>query len=91
MALPEGQTYRPGDHLCVVPVNSPALVERVEKRFGFAPDTQIRLTTTGGRHAPFPVDGPLSVRRILSDYVELQHVATRKQIAHDGRADTAAR
>ncbi|GLS28610.1 cytochrome P450 / NADPH-cytochrome P450 reductase [Mesorhizobium albiziae] len=80
VALPEGQSYQPGDHLCVVPVNSPALVERVEKRFGFAPDTQIRLTTTGGRHAPFPVDGPLSVRGILSSYVELQHVATRKQI-----------
>ncbi len=33
-------------------------MERVEKRFGFAPDAQIRLNTTGGRHAPFPVDGP---------------------------------
>ncbi len=91
MALPEGQSYRPGDHLCVVPVNSPALVERVEKRFGFAPDTQIRLKTTGGRHAPFPVDGPLSVRRILSDYVELQHVATRKQIRTMAEQTRAAR
>jgi cytochrome P450 / NADPH-cytochrome P450 reductase len=80
VALPEGQTYRPGDHLCVVPVNSAALVARVEKRFGFTPDMQVKLRTTGGRHAPFPIEGPLSVRRILSDYVELQHVATRKQI-----------
>jgi cytochrome P450/NADPH-cytochrome P450 reductase len=81
VALPDGMTYRPGDHLCVVPANSPALVERVEKRFGFAPDAQIKLKTTGGRHAPFPIDGPLSVRRILSDYVELQAVATRTQLA----------
>ncbi|MBX3577200.1 MAG: cytochrome P450 [Rhizobiaceae bacterium] len=81
VALPEGVTYRPGDHLTVVPVNDVALVERVEKRFGFAPDAQIRLRTTGGRHAPFPIDGPLSVRRILSGYVELQAVATRTQVA----------
>lgn len=78
--LPDGVAYRPGDHLCVVPVNDPALVERVEQRFGFAPDAQIRLRTTGGRTAPFPADGPISVRRILSDYVELQAVATRRQI-----------
>ncbi|MGE0499461.1 MAG: bifunctional cytochrome P450/NADPH--P450 reductase [Rhizobiaceae bacterium] len=80
VGLPDGVTYRPGDHLCIVPVNDIALVERVEKRFGFAPDAQIRLKTTGGRHAPFPIDGPLQVRRILSGYVELQAVATRRQV-----------
>ncbi|MGO4835006.1 flavodoxin domain-containing protein, partial [Rhizobiaceae sp. 2RAB30] len=80
VALPDGVSYRPGDHLCVVPANAPQLVERVERRFGFAPDAQIRLTTTAGRHAPFPADGVVPVRRILSDYVELQHVATRKQV-----------
>ena len=78
--LPDGVTYRPGDHLCVIPVNDIALVERVEKHFGFAPDAQVRLKTTGGRAAPFPIDGPVSVRHILSDYVELQAVATRRQI-----------
>jgi cytochrome P450 / NADPH-cytochrome P450 reductase len=80
VALPDGVSYLPGDHLCVVPVNSAELVARIERRFGFSPDTQVRLKTTGGRHAPFPVDRPLPVRRILSDYVELQAVATRKQI-----------
>ncbi|CAM5649070.1 cytochrome P450 [Mycolicibacterium aubagnense] len=80
VALPDGVGYRAGDHLCVVPVNDPALVERVEKHFGFAADAQVRLKTTGGRQAPFPADGPVPIRRILSDYVELQAVATRKQI-----------
>lgn len=80
VALPDGLGYRAGDHLCVVPVNDPTLVERVERRFGFAPDAQVQLKTTGGRQAPFPADGPIPVRRILSDYVELQAVATRKQI-----------
>ena len=80
VALPKGATYRPGDHLCVVPRNSLDLVERVERRFGFAPGARIRLKATGGRHAPFPIEGPVSVRRILTDYLELQAVATRKQV-----------
>lgn len=80
VALPKGVTYRPGDHLCVVPRNSLDLVERVERRFGFAPGARIRLKTTGGRQAPFPIEGPVSVRRILTDYLELQAVATRKQV-----------
>ena len=78
--LPEGMSYRPGDHLCVVPVNNAELVARVERHFGFKPDTHIRLRTTGGRQSPFPHDGPVSVRHILSDYVELQAVATRRQV-----------
>ncbi len=78
--LPEGMSYRPGDHLCVVPVNNAELIARVERHFGFKPDTHIRLRTTGGRQSPFPHDGPVSVRHILSDYVELQAVATRRQV-----------
>jgi len=81
VTLPAGVSYLPGDHLCVVPQNSVDLVARVERRFGFGPETQIRLRATGGRHAPFPVEGPLMVRQILADFVELQAVATRKQIA----------
>lgn len=80
VALPAGTGYRPGDHLCVVPVNSPELVQRVERRFGFEPGAQIRLTATGGRQNPLGVDGPVPVRQVLSELVELQHVATRKQV-----------
>ena len=80
VALPKGVHYKPGDHLCVVPRNRLDLVERVERRFGFAQGARIRLRTTGGRQAPFPIDGPVSVRRILTDYLELQAPATRKQV-----------
>lgn len=80
VTLPKGVSYKPGDHLCVVPRNRPDLVERVEKRFGFAPGARIKLKTTGGRMAPFPIEGPVSVRRILTDYMELQAPATRKQV-----------
>jgi cytochrome P450 / NADPH-cytochrome P450 reductase len=80
VALPEGTTYRPGDHLCVVPSNAPALVDRVLARFGMDRDAHVRLATTGGRQNPLGVEGTVPVAHILTDLVELQAVATRKQI-----------
>jgi cytochrome P450/NADPH-cytochrome P450 reductase len=82
VALAPGSTYRTGDHLGVLPSNSPALVERVLERFGFDALTYVRLHSSGpGRIASLPLQATLSVRRLLMHYVELQGVATRKQIA----------
>jgi cytochrome P450/NADPH-cytochrome P450 reductase len=78
--LPAGMTYRVGDHLSVVPRNDPALVDAVARRFGFLPADQIRLQVAEGRRAQLPVGEPVSVGRLLTDFVELQQVATRKQI-----------
>jgi cytochrome P450 / NADPH-cytochrome P450 reductase len=78
--LPPGVTYRVGDHLSVVPRNDPALVDSVARRFGFRPSDQIRLQVTEGRRAQLPVGEAVSVGRLLTDFVELQQVATRKQI-----------
>lgn len=78
--LPEGMTYRPGDHLCVIPQNPRELAERVERRFGFSPDAFVKLTAAAGRHSPIPSGEPLALRHILTDFVELQAVATRKQV-----------
>jgi len=78
--LPPGITYRVGDHLSVVPRNDPALVDSVARRFGFLPADQIRLQVAEGRRAQLPTDNAVSVGRLLTDFVELQQVATRKQI-----------
>ncbi|MFT4116343.1 bifunctional cytochrome P450/NADPH--P450 reductase [Bradyrhizobium sp.] len=78
--LPQGVTYRVGDHLSVVPRNDPALVEAVARRFGFLPADQIRLRVAEGRRAQLPVGDSVSVGQLLTDFVELQQVATRKQI-----------
>jgi cytochrome P450 / NADPH-cytochrome P450 reductase len=78
--LPSDITYRVGDHLSVVPRNDPALVDSVARRFGFLPSDQIRLAVAQGRRAQLPVGEPVSVGRLLTDFVELQQVATRKQI-----------
>lgn len=78
--LPAGVAYRVGDHLSVVPRNDPALVDQVARRFGFLPADQIRLQVAEGRRAQLPVGDAVSVGRLLTEFVELQQVATRKQI-----------
>src|SRR6202045_1154940 len=78
--LPPDVSYRVGDHLSVVPRNDPALVDSVARRFGFLPAAQIRLQVPEGRRAQLPVGDTVSVGRLLSEFVELQQVATRKQI-----------
>jgi cytochrome P450/NADPH-cytochrome P450 reductase len=44
------------------------------------PADQIRLHVTEGRRAQLPVGEAVSVGRLLTEFVELQQVATRKQI-----------
>lgn len=78
--LPAGSTYRVGDHLSVVPRNDPTLVDSVARRFGFLPADQIRLQVSEGRRAQLPVGDAVSVGRLLTEFVELQQIATRKQI-----------
>jgi cytochrome P450/NADPH-cytochrome P450 reductase len=78
--LPADISYRVGDHLSVVPRNDPALVDSVARRFGFLPGDQIRLRVAEGRRAQLPVGDTVSVGRLFSEFVELQQVATRKQI-----------
>jgi cytochrome P450/NADPH-cytochrome P450 reductase len=78
--MPPNVSYRVGDHLSVVPRNDAALVDRVARRFGFSPADQVRLKAAEGRRAQLPVGEVVSVGQLLTDYVELQQVATRKQI-----------
>lgn len=81
LQLPEGVSYRAGDHLSVVPRNGAAQVDRAMARFGFDRKAHVRLQAAPGRKAALPVDEVIAVDRLLGDYVELQDVATRKQIA----------
>lgn len=80
VGLPSHITYRAGDHLSVMPRNDPALVDLVARRFGFLATDQIRLQVAEGRRAQLPVGESISVGRLLTEYLELQLVATRKQI-----------
>ena len=79
--LAPGMTYQTGDHLSVVPRNSDALVGRVLRRFGFGADTQVRISTSAEEHAQLPTGAAVSAAKLLTDQVELQAVASRKDVS----------
>ncbi|HTP57461.1 MAG TPA: cytochrome P450, partial [Spirochaetia bacterium] len=81
LALPEGVTYRPGDHLGVIALNNRETVRRVLTRFGLDNDTVVRLRAQGKGRTSLPTDRAISVATLLSEYVELQDVTTQDQIA----------
>ncbi|MFB9904071.1 bifunctional cytochrome P450/NADPH--P450 reductase [Allokutzneria oryzae] len=76
IALPEGVTYRTADHLTVLPDNRPELVERAARLLRLDLDELIAFS---GR-TPLPVDRPVTVRQLLTHFVELQDPATRDQV-----------
>ncbi|MPY55927.1 bifunctional cytochrome P450/NADPH--P450 reductase [Streptomyces spongiae] len=81
LRLPDGVTYRTGDHFAVLPQNPDALVQRVTDRFGLDLDRTVRLRARRRSRNALPVDRPLTLRRLLTDFVELQDPATQEQVA----------
>ena len=79
IALPEGMTYRAGDYLAVLPRNPRPTVERALARLGLNADTQVVIRSAAGLSG-LPLDYPVVLSEILSDYVELDQPATRRQI-----------
>jgi cytochrome P450/NADPH-cytochrome P450 reductase len=80
LELPPGLSYNAGDYLVVLPENDPELVERAARRFGLAGDTIVKLHASRAGAASLPTDQPITVRELLSRYVELATPATRKQV-----------
>ncbi|MCD9195299.1 bifunctional cytochrome P450/NADPH--P450 reductase [Streptomyces albireticuli] len=81
LRLPDGVTYRTADHLAVLPRNPDALVQRVADRFALDLDRTVRLRARRRSRNTLPVDRPLTLRRLLTDFVELQDPATREHVA----------
>ena len=74
--LPTGWTYRAGDYLAVLPHNPKATVARAMRRLGVAWDVHVSIEAAGT--TTLPTNGSLPVADLLSSYVELGQVATRK-------------
>ncbi|MCH0558470.1 cytochrome P450 [Streptomyces sp. MUM 16J] len=81
LALPEGVSYRTGDHLAVLPVNAPALVERAVTALGLDPDVVLDIRGTRPRRDGLAVDRPLTVRQLLTHHVELQQRPGVRQLS----------
>jgi cytochrome P450/NADPH-cytochrome P450 reductase len=80
IALPADITYRTGDHLGVLASNEEAQVRRIAAHFRFDPQTIIQIHTMNGRKPIVPIDEPIAVIDLLTNYFELQDVATRSHI-----------
>ncbi|MGW1280056.1 cytochrome P450 [Streptomyces tsukubensis] len=81
--LPAGTEYRTGDHLLIRLANPEAVVERTAKLLGLDPEQTVVLGAgagTGGRTA-LPLDRPMTVRTLLTHFVELDRPATARQAA----------
>ncbi len=80
VALPEGADYRTADHLTVLPVNSPALVERAAVALGVDLDAVLDIRPARPRRDGLAVDRPVTVRQLLTHHVELQDRPTADQL-----------
>ncbi len=81
VALPDGTGYRTADHLTVLPVNAPALVERAATVLGVDLDAVLDIRPARPRRDGLAVDRPVTVRQLLTHHVELQERPTADQLA----------
>ncbi|GAA2691415.1 cytochrome P450 [Nonomuraea recticatena] len=78
-SLPEGVTYAAGDHVAVFAKNDPDLVEWALRTLRVPREQVVRLRARGNTH--LPVDTPVTAGLLLSEFAELQQVATRADLA----------
>lgn len=86
LTLPTAMSYKVGDYLAVLPINSSINIRRVLRRFGLPWDAM--LTIKGG-NTTLPTGHPLSAMDILGAYVELSQPATRKVSSDSSRIHPA--
>jgi cytochrome P450/NADPH-cytochrome P450 reductase len=80
LTLPEGVSYQAGDHLGVLPRNRPEVVARVLARFGLEGEALVLIRRVQAATTHLPVDVPIGLAHLLTNYVELQETATRGQL-----------
>ncbi|MGY4396488.1 cytochrome P450/NADPH-cytochrome P450 reductase [Sphingomonas sp. UYAg733] len=78
--LPEGQHYHSGDHIAVYARNHPELVTRAIERLGLAGAAQLRVDGQGGRFKHLPLGQTVTVRQLLTDFVELSDPLPRRAL-----------
>ncbi|NNM76894.1 cytochrome P450 [Sphingomonas sp. ID1715] len=80
LQLPDGIRYRTGDHIAIYARNRPQLVERALARLGLSGETQVEVGGQGSRFRHLPLGQTVSVRQLLTDFVELQEPAPRRAL-----------
>ncbi|KAJ1303507.1 hypothetical protein OPQ81_011693 [Rhizoctonia solani] len=77
--LPKDMTYRAGDYLSILPSNPPEYVRRCLSRFNLSPEQQVVLDILGP--TTLPAGKAISISEVLSGFVELGQVATKRNIS----------
>ncbi len=80
VALPEGVEYQTGDHLTVLADNPPALVTTVLELLGIDGDLRLAINPKRTSRRVIALDREVSVRELLTHFVELRKPATRSQL-----------
>ena len=80
VALPDGVEYHTGDHLTVLADNPPDLVERVLELLGIDGDLRLSINPRRSSRRLIALDREVSVRELLTHFVELRKPATRSQL-----------
>lgn len=79
--LPAGQAYHTGDHVAVYARNRADLVERAIDRLAIDGTAQLRVEGQGGRFKHLPLGQTVTVRQLLTDFVELSDPLPRRALA----------
>lgn len=80
IALPDGVDYQTGDHLTVLPDNSPELVAEVGEMLDLQLDRRISVNPRRSTRRAIPIDREVTVRQLLTHFLELRKPASRSQL-----------
>lgn len=80
VALPEDVEYHTGDHLTVLADNPPELVDTVLDQLDIDPGLRLSINPRRTSRRLIALDREVSVRELLTHFVELRKPATRSQL-----------
>ncbi len=78
--LAEGMDYRTGDHIAIFARNPKAQVDMAIERLGVAGAAQLVLSGASGRFRHLPLGRTVTVRQLLTDFVEIQDPLPRRAL-----------
>ena len=80
VALPDGVDYRTGDHLTVLADNPAEVVDTVLEMLAIDPELRLSINPRRTSRRLIALDREVSVRELLTHFVELRKPATRSQL-----------
>ena len=79
--LPEGQSYAAGDHLAIYARNAKVNVDLAIERLGVPGAMQVVPSGASGRFRHLPIGRTVTVRQLLTDFIEIQEPMPRRALA----------